>query len=269
MAARNEWKQRPRKPNQTGRDDKTARFVMLPHRVLESAAYASLSAWAKLLLTELVAIFDGDNNGSIYLSADDATNRLGLADKKPVLRAFSQLEEVGLIELTKPAHFDVKTGETSRARCWRLAWLVWPESPNRSRRTPMYDWEQYQASGKRADKRLKALAKYRRAKARGKFPGVEFTPLEANWRSKRTGTGENFTPEIGSNGANASPSVGVDFTPYLDITIGRACGWWGGEAETRATTLLLQSLVLQGHAHSAQDQPHRWPGNGGRDARAA
>lgn len=232
---------RAKRPNQTGRSDKGSRFVALPYRVLDSAAFASLDLTGRAVLTELVMLFNGDNNGSLYLSADDARLRLGLADKRPVLRAFDQLAKCGLIELTKEAHFDVKVGEASRARCWRVAWLVWPESPSRSKRAPTYGWEQYEATGNRADRRLRALAKFRKAAGNGKFPGVKFTPLEAKLPKKLPGAGEYFTPAIAANDANQPTLVGGDFTPYIDSTM--YC-WWNREAEmlTRGPYLLLTML---------------------------
>lgn len=170
-------KKRSNKPNQTGRNDKPSRFVMLDHRLLESPAYAMLDVVARCLLVELIALFDGKNNGSIYLSTKDATARLGRSDERAIIAAFELLQAVGLIEQTKGAHFAIKTGDTSRARCWRLLWLVWPECPNRNKRPASLGYLQFQASGKAADRRLRALAKYRKAKTIGKFSAVESTVL--------------------------------------------------------------------------------------------
>src|SRR5688572_7968493 len=122
-------KRRPHRPNATGRNDKAGQFVMLPHRILKSAAYASLDLVARAVLQELVMIYNGDNNGSVYLSATDATARLGLVDKRPAMRAFADLRDRGFIALAKDAHFVIKASDTSRARCWRLTWHAWPECP--------------------------------------------------------------------------------------------------------------------------------------------
>ena len=176
---------RSKRPNQTGRNDKTARFVMLPIRVLESAAFANIDTVARSLLLDLLSLYDGTNNGSLFLSTGDATARLGRSDERSAMRAFEQLVATKLIEQTKGAHFQTKTGDGSRARCWRLSWLIWPESPNRSRRCPMWDFESFQGSGKAQDRRLKALAKYRKAKSSGKFAAVDCTVLEAFEQEKR------------------------------------------------------------------------------------
>lgn len=231
------------RPNQTGRNDKTARFIMMPMRVIESAAYASLDLTARALLQELVHLHSGTNNGSIYLSVEDARLRLGLADKRPVLRAFGLLEASGLVELTKAAHFDVKTGEGSRARCWRLAWLQWNECPNRNKRTPQWGWEQFQASGKPADRRLKALAKHRKAQASGKFSGVISTPLERINGNAAAAAGVKSPPASPESDAIPPIVVGVKSTPYIDVTR-RWCvqSWWVSSSETQMAALAIAVL---------------------------
>lgn len=170
-------RQRPRRPNATGRNDKTSRFTMLPHRVLESAAYGSLDLVERALLQELVMLYNGSNNGSLYLSVRDAADRLGRTDLKAMVRAFSTLRECGLIELAKDSHFAVKAADSSRARCWRIAWHAWPECPNRARRTPCWDFEHYEPPrgkvAKRAERRLRALARFRKDVAAGRLPVVE------------------------------------------------------------------------------------------------
>ena len=90
------------------------------------------------------------------------------------MRAFEDLEDRGLIALTKDAHFDVKAADNSRARCWRLTWLPWPEGP-KGKRAPTNEWEHYLAPAgsperKRANRRLEALARYRSALSANKMP---------------------------------------------------------------------------------------------------
>lgn len=241
-------KDRPRRPNATGRNDKSGRFVALPHRVLESAAYASLDLVARGLLTELVMLFKGDNNGSLYLSASDATARLGLSDKRPALRAFDDLQERGLITLAKDAHFAVKASDASRARCWRLAWHAWPECPSKGKRGPTYDWEHYQPAGdtpasRRAHNRLQALAKYRKDQIAGRLPGVKSTPMEPILADLAARPGVKSTPAIRENDAIPPFPIGVESSPYLDDTIGMAgrC-WWSSQLGGQ---FIIQILALQ------------------------
>src|SRR3546814_10003039 len=90
-----------------------------------SAAYRSLTPNARALLVEMMAMENGQNNGSLWLSIRDAAARIGLVNKESVGKAFDELTAAGLIALTKEAHFSVKAAETSRARCWRLTFLHW------------------------------------------------------------------------------------------------------------------------------------------------
>lgn len=240
------------RPNQKGRNDKAGRFIMIPHRILNSTAYASLDLAARGLLQELVMLYTGSNNGSIYLSTLEATARLGLCDKRPAMRAFEDLIDRGFITLTKNAYFAVKAAEASRARCWRLTWHSWPECPTRSKRAPTNEWERYVPAGKtpenkRAERRLKALASYRKAQAGGYFAGVNSTPMEANMTNIPTIAGVNSTPLKQQNGSIVPFPIGGDSTPYIHLTRGCSClGWWSTPEQAQITghILLLHIMTL-------------------------
>ncbi|MGB3710474.1 MAG: hypothetical protein WA985_02170 [Erythrobacter sp.] len=168
------------KVNAKGRNENPIkRFVGLPHEILLSPAFRSLDAVARSLLTEIAMLENGRNNGSLWLSVRDATDRVGLADARPVIRGFDMLQEAGLIAMTKDAHFTVKASETSRARCWRLTWRPFDGKP------PSNEWRDYQPEAgtkesKRADKGLRAMARYRKQLASSKIPVVDFTATDAN-----------------------------------------------------------------------------------------
>lgn len=240
--ARNRDGKRPRRPNATGRTDKAGQFVMLPFGVLKSAAYASLDLVARGLLQELVMIYNGDNNGSLYLSATDATARLGLSDRRPAMRAFDELCERGFIALAKDAHFAVKVSDTSRARCWRLTWHAWPECPVKSKRAPTRDWEDWSAASgtpdaRRADKRLRALDRHRKAVVSGYFAGVKSSPMEPNMPDIAPGAGVKSSPGILKTDANQPSVNGVKSSPYIYTTMGSGTvGWFAGQAEVDLAT---------------------------------
>lgn len=249
---------RSAKPNATGRSEKSGRFVMLPNRILDSAAYASLNLVSRALLTELVMLYNGDNNGSIYLSALDATARLGLTDKRATLRAFDGLQRCGFIVMTKDAYFEVKAADSSRARCWRLTWLAWPESPVRTKRVPTNEWQQYQlmsecAETARADKRLRALAKHRKDIRAGRLPGVIFTPLEPVICIKRQKPGVDLTPGQSKTDAIQPFTGGVKITPYIDPTMGCTGGWWSSD---RNIKWVGQRAFLALLAHNSDKRRH-------------
>lgn len=170
---------RARRPNATGRSNKSSRFTMVPHRIWFSEAVSSLNTNARALLVEIASMENGSNNGAIWLSVRDATDRLGFSDFRAAQQAFDDLQDRGLLVMTKDAHFEVKASDASRARCWRLTWIGWPEGP-KGRRHPTNDWEQYQAVGKtkerqRTDKRQRALARYRKNLDSGRSPVVVST----------------------------------------------------------------------------------------------
>lgn len=251
MLARRD-KQRPRRPNPTGRNDRGPNFVSLPWPVLESAAFASLDLTARALLVEVVHLYKGDNNGSLYLSAREARDRLGLGDCRPVLRGFEDLQDRGFLELAKEAHFAVKASDTSRARVWRITWHAWLESPVKARRAPTNDWRNYQPPGgtrssKRADKRLRALARYRKEAAAGRLPVVNFTTIGA--KMPHIGASAVVKSTTANPESDAIPPFLVvgDSTTHIDDTMGRGLvGWWATPAEAQIwVKILLLSVVGQ------------------------
>lgn len=188
-----------KKPNATGRNEQTERFVRLPHRILLSEAYRSLDLTARALLTELAMIENGKNNGSIWLSVADGTDRLGIADQRATMRAFDDLQDRGLIAMTKDAHFSVKAGETSRARCWQLTWLSCDGKP------PTHAWQQYAAPAqtkarKAADRGLKAMARFRKALAAHKIPVVDFSAMAPKLPYFRATPAEKSSPAFVEDG---------------------------------------------------------------------
>lgn len=165
---------RRKKIDATGRNEQTDRFARLPHFILLSEAYRSLDCVARALLNEIVMMENGKNNGSLWLGTADATGRLGLADQRPAMRAFTDLQDRGLIAMTKDAHFSVKTAETARARCWRITWLPFDG------KAATNDWKGYSAPPQTkartaADRGLQAMARYRKAMGAQKIPIVDFT----------------------------------------------------------------------------------------------
>lgn len=158
--------------NATGRNV-TSRFVRLDYRLLTSNAYRSLSPNARSLLVELAMLYNGDNNGSLYLGVRDAAHRLGVADLTAASRAFDDLKALGFLQMTQDAHFSIKAGEGSRARCWRLTW-----QPGPGRKIATWDFierepEPKTTSRKRMERGQRALKAYRKARSSKKFPVLD------------------------------------------------------------------------------------------------
>jgi hypothetical protein len=164
---------RRNKPNATGRNP-TSRFVRLPYLILNSPAYRSLSPNERSLLIDVTMLYNGKNNGSLYLSVEDAAARMGVADSHTAANAFDGLEARGFITMTKDAHFHVKASEHSRARTWRLNWL-----PGPGRRVASWDFLDREPAPKtrerkRMERGCRALKTYQKRRDREQFPDVEF-----------------------------------------------------------------------------------------------
>lgn len=146
------------KEERNGRSKGGGRFVRLDHAQISTQAYRALGLGARALLVDLVMLENGKNNGLLYLSVRDAAALLGVSDHRVAGKALDELEAMGFIAMTGDAHFSVKAGDGSRARCWRLTWLSVPGKslgPTNEylERTP--DGKQAQARAQRGCEALK------------------------------------------------------------------------------------------------------------------
>ena len=243
------YKNNTNKPNQTGRN-KTERFARLPHRLLNSHAYRSLSPNDRALLLELTMM----ENGSISLSVRDAADRMGIVDMKAVGRSFDALMQMGFIEMTRDAHFRVKAAEHSRARCWRLTWLTGP-----GRKTASWKFlEREPEPGTRAHKRMVrgqiVLKAYRRARETGRLPVVDSATLdENNPIGPVASVDDSTTPEYG-NGGNLPKCRVRESSAYTAVTMGngaprKAIGWFEPDWTPQMSRLTYLAL-LAGHQRS-------------------
>ncbi len=104
----------PKRHNQKGRST-TERFVSLPHYMLGSRAWRSLSPVARSVFIELAVIYNGSNNGRLALSVRDAAERV-CCSKNTASRALTELTQKGFIDLCSRAHFDRKTPHAAEYR---------------------------------------------------------------------------------------------------------------------------------------------------------
>lgn len=159
----------------------SGRFARLDHSRLSSPAYRALSPNARSLLTEMTMMENGKNNGELYLSVRDAADRMGVADHSAATAAFAELESMGFIACTRDAHFAVKSGDGSRARCWRLTWQstpclrIGPTSEYQDRRP-----DAGSRAAKRMDAGCRALKRYGGSISQNKIAGVDFATLKAD-----------------------------------------------------------------------------------------
>jgi hypothetical protein len=236
---------RKNRPLANGRNP-TSRFVRLDHRILKSAAYRSLGLAARALLVELAMMENGQNNGSLYLSVTDATDRLGLSERRVAMAAFDELEARGFIAMTKNSSFHVKAAASSRARCWRLTWQRYDE------KGPTNDWERAEPEAgsrdrKRMERGLRALKSYRRALSENRMPGVDFTPLNPISVEAGGVPGVNSTPAATENRQIAATPIGMKSTPHTAVTM----GYGAGAAEPMAAGIQNSTAAIGGaHNHA-------------------
>ena len=79
---------------------------------LSCPAWKALSMTARCLEMELKAIYNGSNNGELFLSVREAANRLGIAHNT-ASKAFKELEEKGFIIAKQKGHFKQKVRHAS------------------------------------------------------------------------------------------------------------------------------------------------------------
>jgi len=98
---------RGRKADKTGRSNGDSRHVRLHHWLLQTAAYRSLSPAARSLLVELYALYNGENNGDLFLSVREAAARINVSPPT-ASRSFTEMKERGFIRENKPGSFHLK-----------------------------------------------------------------------------------------------------------------------------------------------------------------
>jgi hypothetical protein len=106
----------PSQHNRKGRSQKGPPFAQLPHWMLDSPAYGSLTPAARAVHVTLIRRYSGFNNGTIALSARDAA-RLCKINKDTAGRSFKELIEEGFIEAVTPGGFSRKDPHATE---WRL-----------------------------------------------------------------------------------------------------------------------------------------------------
>jgi hypothetical protein len=104
--------------SKASRRARDAKHVRLYAYMLKTPAWQSLSCQAKCLLIELLALYNGTNNGELYMSVRTAATLLhtGLHQATAALR---ELEEKGFIRATRKGS-RTRRDEERLATCWRL-----------------------------------------------------------------------------------------------------------------------------------------------------
>ena len=102
---------------------KGERFIMLPHAVYDSPAFAMLAPIDIAVLLLLIRKHNGRNNGDIALGVREVTIRCrcGMAS---ALRALGHLQDAGLVSRERKGHLVPQVGRANVASRWRLKFLT-------------------------------------------------------------------------------------------------------------------------------------------------
>lgn len=95
----------------------SGRFVQLPEYLQVSEAWVTMQPGPRALYIELKRIFNGRNNGEIFLSHRDAAKRLNV-HRNTVGKYFNELEARGFIRCTERHHLG--SNGDGKASKWAL-----------------------------------------------------------------------------------------------------------------------------------------------------
>jgi hypothetical protein len=110
-----------KKPRRRGaKSEYIGSHVRLYHWELKSLAFRSLSVGARALLIDLKALYNGTNNGGLFLSVREAGKRLGVA-KDTASKYLRELELRGFVKAREHGHFSMKSASRrGQATTWTL-----------------------------------------------------------------------------------------------------------------------------------------------------
>lgn len=230
-----------RRVNSKGRNaGSVERIVIVRRALLHSPQFSALSLTSRALFLELQAMFNGSNNGSIFLSCKNAAERLGLSDLKAARAAFDELRDLGFITETVGASFTMKAGRVSKARAWRLNWMIRGHCAGPDCLPPLDFSRLTEAQKRRTQKRSEVLSRYLRAYQQGKFAVEESSTLEARSVFAAQSLVEESTTTNDENGENPPNCTVEESSHYIEYHRGPGDrpssfsphrGWWASIEE--------------------------------------
>lgn len=125
----------------------TGRFLKIPHNVLESDAFTSLSPRAVKMLIDISMQYNGNNNGDLIAAISHMKKR-GWNSNDQIGKALSELRDKGLIVLTRQGR------RPKTASLYAITWCSIDECKGKleevkSTDTPLNTWKQFRFSDHR------------------------------------------------------------------------------------------------------------------------
>lgn len=99
-------------------DTRGGQWVGIPHAVVDSEAYRSLSLWSRAILIEMVRAMNGFNNGAIAVGYEHLCKRLNNSNKRALAKGIAELMSHGLIDTEADASWKGR-----RTREYRLTFV--------------------------------------------------------------------------------------------------------------------------------------------------
>jgi len=178
--------------------------VRLDKSIFNSLAYRALSPTARAMLFELIGMFNGANNGELYLSTRDATALVGVTDRAAASAALNDLVAHGLAVREETGDFFNR-----HATCYRLTF-----APAKGR-APSNEWRDWNQPDERETKRLTDLAKTKLRAGNSARLGRESRPPAAKVGENLNPSGRDFCQQSGENLEIATLPAGSDSRPQL------------------------------------------------------
>jgi len=115
------------------------KYVRINDWEFECKAYRLLSCNARALLSEFKYLYNGSNNGMLYMSWRDAAIAIGVSSPKTASKAIHELIDKGFIRVRTRGSFSNKTGQA--------ATYILTEQPN-GNKEPSKDFMGYKPTEK-------------------------------------------------------------------------------------------------------------------------
>lgn len=101
------------KHNSKGRSKTPGKFVMLPDWLTRTPAYRCLTPAARSLYVEFNILYNGVNNGELFVSWREAAKAIGVRASTTAAKALEELTDKGFIKQRVRGSFGNKTGLAS------------------------------------------------------------------------------------------------------------------------------------------------------------
>lgn len=204
-----------RNPDRVGSED---RVLIIRRSFWHGPHVAAAGGAARALAVELQSMFNGTNNGTLFLSVRDAADRLGFTDLEAAQNAMAELETLGLVTVTVESSFAMKAGETSRARAYRLNWIDNDGKCVSANKLPPLDFARLTTrQKKRIKRRADVLERY--LKERKSAVRETRTLMTESVRETRTAAANSVrlirTPQHGNGENSPNAHVRVSLTHIL------------------------------------------------------